>query len=162
MSAQMTSQFAKWGFLPLRLVVAVVFLMHGGQKVLYFGVSGVADMLTKLGFPLAAFFAVVLMTIELAGGLAILFGFLTRAAGFILAIEMAIAIYVARLGGGFFSRKSRSTAACNTVESVLQTPRIVASVLPFRLRSDKSDSMRARFNSHSCIGPRTGKTYLSS
>jgi putative oxidoreductase len=77
--------------------------MHGGQKVLYFGVSGVADMLTKLGFPLAAFFAVVLMTIEVAGGLAILFGFLTRAAGLILAVEMAIAIYVARLGGGFFT-----------------------------------------------------------
>lgn len=103
MSPQTTSQFERWGFLPLRIVVAVVFLMHGGQKVLYFGVSGVADMLTKLGFPLAVFFAVVLMTIEVAGGLAILFGFLTRAAGLILAVEMAIAIYVARLGGGFFT-----------------------------------------------------------
>ena len=103
MSPQTTNQLAKWGFLPLRCAVAVVFLMHGGQKVLYFGVSGVADMLTKLGFPLAAFFAVLLMTIEVAGGLAILFGFLTRAAGLILAVEMAIAIYVARLGGGFFT-----------------------------------------------------------
>ena len=103
MSPQTTGQFERWGFLPLRIVVAVVFLMHGGQKVLYFGVSGVADMLTKLGFPLAVFFAVVLMTIEVAGGLAILVGFMTRAAGLILALEMAIAIYVARLGGGFFT-----------------------------------------------------------
>jgi putative oxidoreductase len=93
----------KWGLLPLRCVVALVFLMHGGQKVLDFGVSGVADMLSKLGFVYPTFFAVVLMIIELAGGLAILFGLFTRIAGFVLAVEMAIAIYVARLGGGFFT-----------------------------------------------------------
>jgi len=93
----------KWGLLPLRFVVALVFLMHGGQKVLYFGVSGVQDMLTKLGFVYPTFFAVLLMTIEIAGGLAILFGLYTRIAGFVLAVEMAIAIFVARLGGGFFT-----------------------------------------------------------
>jgi putative oxidoreductase len=103
MNSATTSTLETWGFLPLRLVVAAVFLMHGGQKVLYFGVSGVADMLSKLGFPMAAFFAVLLMIVEVAGGFAILFGFLTRWAGFVLTFEMAIAIYVARLGGGFFT-----------------------------------------------------------
>ena len=93
----------KWGFLPIRCVVALVFLMHGGQKVLYFGVAGVADMLTKLGFVYPTFFAVLLMVIEVAGGIAILIGWQARAAGLVLAIEMAIAIYVARLGGGFFT-----------------------------------------------------------
>ena len=103
MNSATNGMLEKWGFLPLRCVVALVFLMHGGQKVLYFGVSGVADMLSKLGFFYPTFFAVLLMVIEVAGGLAILFGWFTRVAGFVLAVEMAIAIYVARLGGGFFT-----------------------------------------------------------
>jgi putative oxidoreductase len=103
MNSATNGSLEKWGLLPLRCVVALVFLMHGGQKVLYFGVSGVADMLSKLGFVYPTFFAVLLMVIEVAGGLAILFGLFTRVAGLVLAVEMAIAIYVARLGGGFFT-----------------------------------------------------------
>ena len=103
MNSATNGYLEKWGLLPLRFVVALVFFMHGGQKVLDFGVAGVADMLTKLGFVYPTFFAVVLMIIELAGAFAILFGLFTRIAGFVLAVEMAIAIYVARLGGGFFT-----------------------------------------------------------
>jgi putative oxidoreductase len=103
MNSATNGYLEKWGLLPLRCVVALVFLMHGGQKVVYFGVAGVADMLTKLGFVLPVFFAVVLMVIEVVGGFAILFGYFTKIAGLVLAVEMAIAIYVARLGGGFFT-----------------------------------------------------------
>lgn len=60
-------------------------------------------MLLKLGFFWPTCWAYVLICMELAGGLAILFGFLTRLAALGLAIEMAIAIWVARLGGGFFT-----------------------------------------------------------
>lgn len=103
MNSPTNDTLQKWGLVPLRCVVALVFLMHGSQKVFDFGVHGVADMLGKLGFPAATFFAVLLMVIEIGGGLAILFGFFTRAAGFVLALEMMIAIYVARLGSGFFT-----------------------------------------------------------
>jgi putative oxidoreductase len=103
MNSATNGYFEKWGLLPLRIVVALVYFMHGGQKVLYFGVAGVSDMLSKLGFVYPTFFAVVLMIIEVAGAFAILFGLYTRVAGFVLAVEMAIAIYVARLGGGFFT-----------------------------------------------------------
>lgn len=92
-----------WGMVPIRFVVGLVFLMHGGQKILVFGLSGVADMLQKLGFVAPTFFAVLLITAELAGGAAVLLGVFARIAGLGLAIEMAIAIYVARLGGGFFT-----------------------------------------------------------
>ena len=103
MNSATNGYLEKWGLLPLRFVVALVFFMHGGQKVFSFGVSGVSDMLSKMGFVYPTFFAVVLMIIEVAGGFAILFGLFTRIAGFMLAVEMAIAIYVARLGGGFFT-----------------------------------------------------------
>ncbi len=103
MNSTMNDRLREWGMVPLRTVVALVFLMHGWQKVFDFGIHGVADMLTKLGFPMATFFAVLLMVIECAGGLAILLGFFARFTGFVLAVEMVIAIYVARLGGGFFT-----------------------------------------------------------
>ena len=93
----------RWGLVPLRLVVGLVFLMHGGQKLLDFGVSGVSDMLLKLGFPVPTFFAVVLMILEPVGGLAVLFGVYTRPLAFLLAVEMSVAIPVARWKGGFFT-----------------------------------------------------------
>lgn len=92
-----------WGMVPIRFVVGLVFLMHGGQKLFVFGLAGVADMLQKLGFVAPTFFAVVLIAAEVVGSLAILLGVFSRIAGLGLAIEMAIAIYVARLGGGFFT-----------------------------------------------------------
>ncbi len=93
----------RWGLVPLRLVVALVFLMHGGQKLFYFGLSGVTDMLAKLGFPIPTFFALILLVLEPFGGLAILLGFQARWVGLLLAIEMSVAIPVARFKGGFFT-----------------------------------------------------------
>jgi putative oxidoreductase len=91
------------GMLPLRTVIGLVFLIHGGQKLFYFGVSGVTDMLSKMGFLFPQLFAVLLIAIEVGGAIAILVGLYTRAAGAVLALEMVIAIFVARVGGGFFT-----------------------------------------------------------
>ncbi len=93
----------RWGFLPLRVVVGTVFLMHGGQKFFIFGLGGTADIMAKLGIPLPSLAAGVVIAAELLGGLGILLGVLTRWAGLILAIEMVVAILVARISGGFFA-----------------------------------------------------------
>jgi len=96
-------RFAKWGMLPLRIAVGLVFLMHGGQKFFVFGLSGTEDIMAKLGIPLPTLAAGVVITVELLGGLAILLGVFTRLAGALLAFEMVVAILVARLRGGFFA-----------------------------------------------------------
>lgn len=93
----------KWGMIPLRFVVGLVFLMHGGQKLFDFGLSGVSDMLLKLGFPTPTFWAIVLMVVEPLGGLAVLLGYFARPMALLLAIEMSVAIPVARWKGGFFT-----------------------------------------------------------
>ena len=93
----------RWGLVPLRLALGVVFFMHGWQKLFDFGVAGTADILGKLGIPLATVSAVVLIVVELAGGMAILLGVFARWAALLLAIEMCVAIPVARMGGGFFT-----------------------------------------------------------
>ena len=94
---------ALWGMVPLRVVVGLVFLMHGGQKLFIFGLAGTADIMGKLGLPIPAVCAVVVIAAELLGGAAIVLGAFTRLAGAALAFEMVIAIIVARLHGGFFA-----------------------------------------------------------
>ena len=100
---QTGSRFANWGMLPLRIAVGLVFLMHGGQKFFVFGAAGTADILGKLGLPLPLLAAIVVIAVELLGGLAVLLGVFARLAGALLAFEMVIAIIVARLHGGFFA-----------------------------------------------------------
>ena len=97
------ARFAKWGMLPLRIVVGLVFLMHGAQKLFVFGPGGTADIMGKLGLPLPLVSATVVIAVELLGGLAILLGVFARVAGALLAFEMVIAILVARVHGGFFA-----------------------------------------------------------
>jgi putative oxidoreductase len=92
-----------WGMVPLRVVVGLVFLMHGGQKVFVFGFGGTADIMSKLGLPLPALSAAVVIAAEILGGLGIITVLLTRWAAVALAIEMLVAIPVARLHGGFFT-----------------------------------------------------------
>ena len=94
---------ALWGLVPLRVVVGLVFLMHGGQKLFIFGIAGTADIMGKLGLPIPTVCAVVVIAAELLGGAAIVLGAFTRLAGAVLAFEMVIAIIVARLHGGFFA-----------------------------------------------------------
>ena len=96
-------RLGRWAMVPLRLVVGLVFLMHGGQKLFVFGVAGTADIMGKLGLPLATLCAVIVVAVELLGGGAILLGVFARLAGALLAFEMVVAIVVARLHGGFFA-----------------------------------------------------------
>jgi len=95
------ASLARWGMLPLRVVVGLVFLIHGGQKLFVFGLSGTAGAMTQMGIPLPGLAAVVVTFVELLGGLAILTGLFTRWAGVLLAIDMAVAILKVRLGAGY-------------------------------------------------------------
>jgi putative oxidoreductase len=103
MNQATAAALARWGMLPLRVVVALVFVMHGGQKLFVYGLSGTAGAMTQMGIPLPGLAAVVVTFVELLGGLAILTGCFTRWAGVLLAIDMAVAILQVRLGGGFFA-----------------------------------------------------------
>jgi putative oxidoreductase len=91
-----------WGLLPLRLVVGVVFLVHGGQKLFVFGIGGTAGFMAQVGIPAPGAAAVVVTLVELLGGLALILGALTRLASLLLAIDMAVAVVVVHLPAGFF------------------------------------------------------------
>lgn len=91
-----------WGITVLRVVVGIVFLMHGGQKLFVLGISNVAGFLGQAGFPLPMLSAVALTAAEFLGGLALLLGLFTRLAAIPLAFTMLVAMLAVHLKGGFF------------------------------------------------------------
>ena len=80
----------------LRIVVALLFLQHGLTKL--FGFPGAAPANFNW-FTLAPGLA---SLIETFGGLALLFGFYTRVAAFIMSGEMAVAYFMSHLPRSFF------------------------------------------------------------
>jgi putative oxidoreductase len=81
---------AQWTHVLLRVVVGVLFLQHGGQKLLgWFGgvggaPGGTVNLMSQVG--LAG-------VLELFGGAAIASGLLTRPVAFLLSGEMAVAYF---------------------------------------------------------------------
>jgi putative oxidoreductase len=105
MLARLVGAAEPWSLLPLRIVVGVVFLVHGGQKLFVFGLAGFAGYLGKLGLEPAPFWSVVVTAVEFLGGIAVLVGFLTRWAALFLAVDMLVAIFTVHLPKGFFVDK---------------------------------------------------------
>lgn len=88
----------------LRIVVALLFLEHGTQKLLGFPPSANPgpDLLSLLGLQ---------GVIELVGGLLLLGGFYTRAVAFILSGDMAVAYFMAHAPRSFYPAINGGDAA---------------------------------------------------
>lgn len=85
--------------LILRLLLGIVFLPHGMQKLI--GFSGTMGFFTeKLGVP--ALFAFLAIMAEGLGSLGLITGLLTRVAAFGIAVNMVVAVYLLHWQNGFF------------------------------------------------------------
>lgn len=102
METNKLTQLQGWGITILRVIVGIVFLVHGSQKLFVFGFSGVAGFLSQIGIPAPGVSAVIVTAVEFLGGLALIFGLFTRWAAFLLVINMLVAILAVHLKGGFF------------------------------------------------------------
>ncbi|QJX45835.1 DoxX family protein [Hymenobacter taeanensis] len=80
--------YASYAYALLRIVVGLLFAMHGSQKLLGFpgGDGNTVEIASLMG---------VAGIIELVGGLLILVGFLTRPAAFLASGMMAVAYFMA-------------------------------------------------------------------
>jgi putative oxidoreductase len=92
-----------WGLTVLRVVTGIVFFMHGWQKITMFGIAGFTGFLTQLGIPGASLAAVIVIALELLGGLALILGIGTRFVAIPLAINMLVALFTVHLANGFFA-----------------------------------------------------------
>ncbi len=102
MNASGLTPLQGWGIAILRVVVGIVFLVHGGQKLFVWGFGGVAGFMAKVGIPAPMLAAVLVTLVEFVGGLALVLGLFTRWAAIPLAINMVVAILVVHWPAGFF------------------------------------------------------------
>jgi len=97
-----TSSSPSWGTTVLRVIVGVVFLVHGSQKLFSFGFSGVTAFFTHAGIPLPVVSAPLVTLVEFLGGLALILAVGTRIAALLLACDMLGAIVFVHFKNGFF------------------------------------------------------------
>ena len=93
-----------WGVFFLRLVLGIIFLMHGGQKAFgWFGGHTLGDSVAMMGsMGILAPFAYLAIFTELIGGVSLILGFLTRIAAVGLFIDMIVAVALVHFKNGFF------------------------------------------------------------
>jgi len=97
--------WSHYAAIPLRLALGVIFAVHGAQKLFgWFGGSGLestATFLASYGLVPGPAWAVVAGVVELVGGFALLFGFLTRWTAIALAVRTIVALVLVNAPAGF-------------------------------------------------------------
>jgi putative oxidoreductase len=100
--------FAHWSSyaaLPLRIVLGVVFVVHGAQKLFgLFGGDGVARtaaIIASYGFEPGTLWAVVFGLVQLVGGVALLLGLLARWTALALVLERLVVMSLVNIPAGF-------------------------------------------------------------
>ena len=75
-----------------RILLALIFVTSGFSKIA--GFDGTVGYIASKGLPMASIAAVIAIVIELGGGLAVVFGFLTRWAALALAVFSVVAAFI--------------------------------------------------------------------
>ncbi len=90
------------GLAVLRIVVGIVFAVHGYEKLFVQTIPGVTGFFTQIGAPLPGITAPLVSVLEFAGGIMLILGVLTSVVAALLAVDMLGAIFLVHLPAGFY------------------------------------------------------------
>jgi putative oxidoreductase len=88
--------------LVLRVVVGIIFIMHGYQKVFSYGIPAMVTGFTKFGVPLPAITAPFIAILELVAGIGLALGLFGRVFAVLLMCDMLGAMIFVHFKNGFF------------------------------------------------------------
>jgi putative oxidoreductase len=87
----------------LRVILGFLFAAHGWQKFNEFTIAGTQASFAKMGVPAAEIAAPAVAVLELAGGIALIVGILTRVVAALLAVDMLGALFLVHAPAGVFA-----------------------------------------------------------
>jgi putative oxidoreductase len=87
----------------LRVILGFLFAAHGWQKFNEFTIAGTQASFAKMGVPAAEIAAPAVAVLELAGGIALVVGILTRVVAALLAVDMLGALSLVHAPAGIFA-----------------------------------------------------------
>lgn len=89
----------------LRVILGFLFAAHGWQKFNEWTIAGTQAAFSQMGIPAAEVAAPVVAVLELAGGIALILGILTRVVAALLAVDMLGALFLVHAGAGVYADK---------------------------------------------------------
>ena len=89
----------------LRVILGFLFAAHGWQKFNDWTIAGTQAAFTQMGVPAANISAPLVAGLELAGGIALILGVLTRVVAALLAVNMIGALVLVHASAGVFADK---------------------------------------------------------
>ena len=100
------SSQAGYGITLLRILVGIIFVAHGGQKLFGlfggYGLEGTGQWMESIGITPGYYLAMLSGAAEFFGGLALIVGLLARPAALALTFTMLVAIVKVHLANGLF------------------------------------------------------------